>query len=53
MINFDEFLKSGIHQVFSVSYLVFRLKYMTRDQLVGILNTKHQIQNTIVKRSLF
>ena len=52
-IKLDEFVKSRIHQVFGVSCLVFGMKYMMLYQHVRILNTKHQIQNTLVKRSLF
>jgi len=53
IFNFDEFAKSRIHQVFGVSCLVFGMKYMILYQHVRILNTKHQIQNTHVKRHLF
>jgi hypothetical protein len=49
----DEFVKSRIHQVFGVSCLVFGMKYMMLYRHVRILNTKHQIQNTLVKRLLF
>ncbi len=52
-INIDEFVKSRIHQVFGVSCLVFGIKYMMLYRYVRILNTKHQIQNTLVKSSLF
>ncbi len=53
VINIDEFVKSRIHQVFGVSYLVFDMKYMMLYRHVRILNTKYQIQNTLVKRLLF
>jgi hypothetical protein len=49
----DEFVKSRIHQVFGVSCLVFGMKYIILYQHVRILNTKHQIQNTLAKRLLF
>ena len=51
-INVDEFVKSRIHQVFGVSCLVFGVKYMMLYRYVRILNTKHQIQNTLVKSLL-
>jgi len=51
--NLDEFVKSRIHQVFGVSCFVFGMKYMMLYRHVRILNTKHQIQNTLVKRLLF
>jgi hypothetical protein len=37
----DEFVKSRIHQVFGVSYFVFRLTYMFLSQIVKLSNTKH------------
>ena len=45
----DEFVKSRIHQMFGVSCLVFDMKYMMQYRYVIILNTKYQIQNTLVK----
>ena len=40
--------KSRIHQVFGFSCLVFGMKYMPLYRHVRILNTKHQILNTLV-----
>ena len=51
--EFDEFEKSRIHQVFGVSCLVFGMKYIMQYKDVRILNTKYQIQNTLVKSLLF
>ena len=45
--------KSRIHQVFGVSCLVFGMKFMTLYRHVRILNTKHQILNTLIKCMLF
>ena len=45
----DEFVKSRIHQVFGVSCFVFSIAYVLLYQFVSILNTKHQILNTLVK----
>ncbi len=53
MLTFDEFVKSRIHQVFGVSCLVFGMKYMMLYRPVRVLNTKYQIQNTLVKSLLF
>ena len=53
IFNFDEFAKSRSHQVFGVSRLVFGMKYLILYQHVRILNTKHQIQNTLIKRNFF
>ena len=39
--------------MFRVSYLVFGMNYLMLYQQVRILNTKHQILNTLVKRLLF
>jgi hypothetical protein len=39
--------------VFGVLYFVFGMKYVVPYRLVRMLNTKHQIQNTFVKSSLF
>jgi hypothetical protein len=37
----DESVKSRIHQVFGVSYFVFRLTYKILFQIVKLSNTKH------------
>ena len=52
-MNIDEFVKSRIHQVFGVSCLVFGMRYMMLYRHVRTLNTKRQIQNTLVKSLLF
>ena len=52
-LHIDEFVKSRIHQVFGVSVLVFGMKYMNLFRNVRMLNTKHQIQNTLLKRLSF
>jgi hypothetical protein len=49
LFKLDESVKSRIHQVLGVSCFVFSIAYMTLYQFVIILNTKHQIQNTLVK----
>jgi hypothetical protein len=42
-IKIDKFVKTRIHQVFSVLYLVFRLTHMMLFKIVNLskLNTKH------------
>jgi len=51
--NFDKFVKSRIHHVFGVSCLVFGLTLQSLNRDVLLLNTKHQILNTLVNSLFF
>jgi hypothetical protein len=45
-IKIDDSVKNRTHQVFGVSYFVFRLTDMMFFQIVKLSNTKHKTPNT-------